>query len=647
MDVNIARIVREDVSNRTGQLHVIFEAITNSIQANATTIICRFTSNQLMLEDENGEIVNRKVDSVEIEDDGDGFTDDNYKSFGDYRSDYKAKFGCKGVGRFSFLKVFRSVKYSSWLTDPQGKRWFSFSFDFDKDNALNIETCEVPCRKTVLSLSDVSSEYCLNGQGIDRRLDMDMNSIREKVLTHLIPTLYFCKKQERTVVIEFIDTGTSNKVKIEGADIPEFSTMLFEIRIPSGEKYDFELLHHINHGRSGLKAFYCADMRTVCEFSDTDFKVSLPASYSGYLLVKSSYLDKHIDNERDQFTIYPVKTDVFQPLSWEMINGELRAVVSTLVKQCIPEAVCMNRTRLLEILDERPYLVDYIDENDLDIAGFVDKKQIVDKARKKFLDAKESLLSNAGKEEYTDKDLQDAIQVAENELVSYVQDRVLVIEKLKRMMKDKEKSEKIIHNLFMQKYTTDNYYCARKNNLWLLDDRFTSYCYAASDKHIKNILDGMNLGAGTKYDGDKPDIALFFSHNPEDKDALKSVIIELKSFNDDNKSDRDKFEGVQQLLDYIEAFQDKEEIKEVWAFLVTDIDDKFEDRLVNKNDFTPLFATDRSIYYRYYEKMNAFIYVFGVETLVADAEARNKVFIDMIKKRSRLQQFLQEKEIGS
>jgi hypothetical protein len=126
---------------------------------------------------------------------------------------------------------------------------------------------------------------------------------------------------------------------------------------------------------------------------------------------------------------------------------------------------------------------------------------------------------------------------------------------------------------------------------------------------------------------------------------LKSVIIELKSFKDENKSDREKFEGIQQLIDYIVAFQSKEEIEEVWAFLVTDVDEKLATRLI-RNKFTPLFSIDTPIYHQYYDEMKTSINVIGAQSLILDAEARNKVFIDIINKQSRLSKAFEDPQEG-
>jgi len=539
-----------------------------------------------------------------------------------------------------FLKVFSKVSYVSYLSEGQEKKSFDFHFDFESEN-VNCDDCEVSENKTVLSLSGVRKRYFDMDNGIDRRPEMDLAVIKKKVLLHLIPTLFFYKRKGSNVQIDFIDTGTDEVVSITSKDVPEFKETPFTMPIGNDIEKTFTLYHEISHGAGSLHAYYCANRRTVCEFSEKDFKVSLPQGFSGYLLLESDYLNEHVDNQRNDFTIFPIKKDWGSPLSWKDINSCLKGFISTIITQNIPHAGDMNRAKLKDIQEERPYLVNYIEEEDLDIAGFIDKKQIIHKAKKRFDSAKEKLIAHAGKEEYTNQDLQDAIEIAQNELVSYIQDRVLIIERLKTMLGDKEQSEAVIHNLFMERHTDDNYFCVGKNNLWLLDDRFTNYSYAASDKRIKSILEAVNVEAETEIDGDKPDLALFFSQDPLNKKGLKSVLIELKSFDYNSKSDRKKFAGVQQLIDYIKAFQNKEEIEEIWAFLVTDVDERFAERLKD-NGYNPLFSTDREIYHHYYDKLHASIHIIGAQTLVFDAEARNKVFIDIINKQSKLSEYISD-----
>lgn len=70
-------------------LSILNEAITNSIQANATEIEIYFYTLPIDLFGNT-----RKVKSISIIDNGDGFTDKNIDSFNHYMSEYKVILGC-------------------------------------------------------------------------------------------------------------------------------------------------------------------------------------------------------------------------------------------------------------------------------------------------------------------------------------------------------------------------------------------------------------------------------------------------------------------------------------------------------------------------------------------------------------------------
>lgn len=644
MYAEIRRIVDEDISNRVSQFDVIFEAITNAIHANATHISCLLNSSDNPLKEDGKELVSKKVDTITVIDNGDGITDDNYNSFCKYRSEYKKALGCKGIGRFIFLKVYDFASYKSSLVELQEERVFRFDADFDTEN-IQKNKKKVEINETQITLSKLSESYLNHERHYDRRIELDLDYIKEKVLLNLIPTLFFYKKKGVNITINFINKTNDETVQIMPEDIPNFSEKKFSVNDKDGGVYEFLLHHRLEDVSGKLHAFYCANNRTVCEFSDKDLKLSLPYGYSGFMLLESIYLDQKVNHERNDFNIFPVRTDLFSSISWEMINEKLKSIVTELVKAGIPQTEEINKRKLKEIYEERPYLINYIDESDLDIAGFMDKKKLIDNAKKKFDNVKEKVLANAGKEEYSDTELYEAIELAQNELISYVNDRVQVIERLKKLVDKKERTEAIIHNLFMEKQTDDNYFCIGKNNLWLLDDRFTTYSYAASDKRIAEVLKELGENTeGVDFPNDKPDLSLFFSHNPNNPERLKSVLVEIKPFDFQSKPDRKKFAGIQQLVDYVEAFKAKENIDEIFAFLITDIDDKLSSRL-RKDDYTPLFSLETPIFHRFYKELGISIYVISASTLIKDAEARNKVFLDIIRKQSKINKLLQNVEL--
>lgn len=645
MLAEISRIVTEDISNRVTQYDVLFEAITNSIHANATSIKCYLNSNDSQLSDDTREIGSIRVDTIRIIDNGDGLTDENYKSFSKYRTEFKKSLGCKGVGRFVFLKVYKSANFLSKIKDKQELRKIKFDFNFDTEN-LEKEPLKVLENETEIVLSKLTKQYydSENDKKQDRRIELDLHSIREKVLMNLIPTLFFYKQNGTKITIDFIDEFHSLSVQIKPDDIPSFIKKHFEVKNSDGNVFKFLLNYKIEKTNGTLNAYYCANNRTVCQFEDKDFKISMPYGYSGFMLLESEYFNQKVNNERNDFDIYPVKTDLYSTLSWEMINTELKKHFSELVNEGVPETKKINSEKIQQIQQERPYLVQYIEEEDIEMAGFLDKRAIIEKAKKRFDVAKEKVLTNASKEEFSDEELNEAIQLAQNELVSYINDRVIVIEKLKNLVDKSERVESIIHNLFMEKYTKDDYFSVGKNNLWLLDDRFTTYSYAASDKRIVDILKDINETIDDiDVLNDKPDLSLFFSHNPNNPERLKSVMVEIKPFDYSTKSDRKKFSGVQQLIDYVTAFKTKENIQEVYGYLITDIDKKLADRL-EIDGYVPLFSSEAPIYHRYFEKIGVSIYVVSAKTLIYDAEARNKVFLDIIRKQTKLNRLIQKTE---
>jgi len=453
MFADIKRIVNEDISNRVNQYDVLYEAITNSIQANSTSIKCILeTDDQLTITDDDL-YHSPKLNSIKIIDNGDGINDLNFDSFSKYRTDFKKNLGCKGVGRFVYLKVYKRARYISYIKKDSKSRDFNFDFNFDPEK-VGFKECKVSNNYTELHFNNLNETY-FNDGSIDRRINIDLNKIKSKVLNNILPILYFNKKNKKIIQIEFI--YGSEIVIINNDDIPNFEIQEFDIINKFGERINFVINYHISNNSSNFIGFYCANKRTVCSFEDKDLKLHVPDGYSVSILIESKYLDLKVNNNRNDFDIFPVKVDQFSSVSWEMINSNIKINLTTLVKERIPELKKLNTRKLKEIQEERPYLLNYIDNDDVEMAGFVDKKTIIEKAKRKFDTAKENIFLNSNKNTFTNKELSDAIILAQNELVSYINDRVLIIEKLRNLSVKKERVENIIHDLFMVRKTKTEY----------------------------------------------------------------------------------------------------------------------------------------------------------------------------------------------
>ena len=83
----------------------------------------------------------------------------------------------------------------------------------------------------------------------------------------------------------------------------------------------------------------------------------------------------------------------------------------------------------------------------------------------------------------------------------------------------------------------------------------------------------------------------------------------------------------------------KENVEDIVGFVLTDIDEPLATRLKDDED-VPLIRNESPIYHRFYGKPGISIYVLGAKTLSGDAEARNRIFLDIIRRQSRLHQII-------
>lgn len=135
----IGRVARLPIRpSERGALLPLMEAVSNSIQS-VTDVYGQDTSKKgaisiTILRSDNDE--DNAIVGFEVEDNGAGFNEDNYKSFLTPDSRLKQKRGGKGVGRLAWLKVFNAISIVS--TYREGKKHFrrSFGFQLTEDNQV-------------------------------------------------------------------------------------------------------------------------------------------------------------------------------------------------------------------------------------------------------------------------------------------------------------------------------------------------------------------------------------------------------------------------------------------------------------------------------------------------------------------------------
>jgi hypothetical protein len=145
--------------------------------------------------------------------------------------------------------------------------------------------------------------------------------------------------------------------------------------------------------------------------------------------------------------------------------------------------------------------------------------------------------------------------------------------------------------------------------------------YVASEKAIKTLLSAVGLPKAES--DDRFDIGIYSNS----ENGKRAIIVEFKKFSANYKENG---EGINQLSTYADTLS-KNGIDELYLYLVASVNEQFRNNILNLYKFTKLFSQEGEIYHGALSNVNAYIQIVSPKALIADARARNKTFIDMIR----------------
>ena len=587
MLVNIERVV--DNLKNIKLNNIFFEAITNSIQAKATKIEIKIYSRNLY---EDREKIPPYVDKIEIIDNGDGFNEENLKSFKEYGSKHKISLGCKGVGRFVYLKLFKHIDIKS--------KNIEFSFNV---NGVEKERKASNSETKILFLKPKDD------------ISIDFKDLEQSIREHFLA--YFLIHHKNTMQPIEINIYNNDELKcnILSNQTPTFKEKQFNIG-----KYSFTLTYAYGNKELDNEGYYVADRRVVSKNSDLEnekkYNLFKDNELKIYFILESKYFNENVNSERNELLIYPKQKNTlqFHDLCWEDIHNELDIQLKEIYKENgfdIDKTIKENRK---EAIKNFPYLGAYFDNsNELNI------EQMQKNAKKEFENDKIFLRNENNK---NDKDYEVKLsKVTQAELAEYVFDRNRLIQQLRESVKKGDIEEKI-HNLFMSKNTFDDKQNYKTNNVWLFDDRFMSYDKIFSDIQIKDIFPKLHQNIEKR-----PDVLSIISNSYKKEKITDILLIEFKR--PDNKITPAGAE--EQLLEYGRYInsQVSEKIR-IWAYAFLKFNDDVINRLQDKS-YNRIFTSDKyPLYYKYHESNNMIINFLDYNSLICDAENRNKLFLDIL-----------------
>lgn len=648
MKVIVSNIINQ-FNKQIPFLQPLYEAIVNSLEANAKNIEVEFYCTDSFVID--GVQIGSKIIGFTIIDDGDGFTKKNLESFNEYLSTYKQDLGCKGIGRFTWLKIFGNAYIESYTGDEYVN--FNFDANYDENTAKRVKNNHK--KQTKIAFNNVTPEFYFSrrkGKTTDKRELADIDEIKKKIENHLLVKLYHIHKEENKKFNIKLKLGDIERT-ISNKNIPSLgkkSFYLYEDITNNIEatRHCFNLYYRFINDQKNMREYnYCASGRIVSSFPDGLKVKNLDDNASVIMFLTSKYLDDRVNNERNEFNFNMSDNNASftNPITGPQINEKLKRKIEEIIIERYPGIKAENKRIVEETINKNPHLAKYIKIDDSSLIKT--EEGLVEKATQKYEAEKEKIKVEFErilgiKKPNREKLLNQIVKVNEfsaRELAKYFLYRENIIKGLKKLHEDNSTVEADLHNLFMEMRTKSvkrKSYSVYDSNVWLLDDKYMSYTEMFSDITINKIKKEIIKNNQKEY-GDKkePDLTIFF--NKTNSDLRDLVIVEFKALGTRTDNKMSAITEIKTNIGFI--LKSIENVRNVYGYVITKMDNDFCLHLANQGDITPLFTNgNEPMYYKYHkskdkkgDEKDCHIFFLSSDGICTDAETRNKPFLDIIK----------------
>lgn len=595
------------------------------------------------------------LDGFDISDEGVGFDDGNLASFKEAHTLSKVKVGGKGVGRFTFLKVFSSVHIRS-VFQRQGEtflREFDFSIADELKGADDLKPVNEP-RGTTLSMRGMESKY-RGGWPHDPTI------IAERILAHFL--IRFAARSCPPMALESPGHAPINlHVLFQSTVLSHIEERSFEVL---GHTFALQAYRH-RDGRSRHDLHLCANGREVTTSKLRDLLPELPEKlldadqepYTLIVLVTGEYLDDHANQERTRISFQSDDepdldeslvsrqalnrgiAEILRPLladDLQSTNEEKRSQIERFVEQA-PEYRALTHPRYKELIEQR--IQPGLTTEKLDEALLHVKRDVEDSVRKEARHVA-ALFETETFEQYQERFqvvAEQANEIGKAQLAAYVAHRRTILDLVTQSLKkvrtdDKYPFERVLHKMIFPMGATSKDIFFEQQNLWIIDERLCYHTLLTSDKKL-NSVPGLK---GTS--GKEPDIFAFFYDTPigvAESDNLPSGGVIIIEFKRPGRDDYDK-DPADQII---------QRFREISDGNVNDIDG----RQINPANlrYTGYLIADlkaslhRQVYGRYHRTAdnegyffnlaegNGCIEIISYDKLVKDAGRRNRILFDKL-----------------
>ncbi|HGY5183651.1 hypothetical protein RQL81_13430 [Citrobacter braakii] len=660
MITDVAGKVRNLKLKPSERLVPLFEAIINSIQASSSKadIEIEFLRDLSQLQSNEEDMALSPIESITIADSGAGFNPYNLDSFKTAESSFKSELGCKGVGRFTWLKVFNSISIDSDYYE--NNKLFNVSFDFTiEDDSLDdvkpkLSDKNIVSPITLITFKDIKSPY-------REKMPVSLEDYCDEIIQHCI-TYFIDNKISRFMIydnigqeydlLEYFNKNYSSDIAYSSIKIGNHY-----FKIVSVKNYNHKKTH---------KIYFCADSRTVTNYNISNYINDISNffldenndkfRYSIY--VYSDYLDNNLTQERTSFSInenddlidkdfpsiYSIITEILincdsifsiylEPMRAENLNR-------------ITEYIERNGYEYRFLLKHRPQWLSKIkfglNDNELDIELHRLYRDFESDLKREAIKIKSSLkehkiLSSGDYKKAYEKYTTALNDVGKSNLAKYIVHRKSIIDifelSLEIQSNDKYALENAVHDIIYPMKSTSEDTTTMFQNLWMIDERMSYHTLLASDQPFNQFCD--------IQDKSRPDIIIF--DNPilfteEEKKPSSATIIEFKRpMRDDYDYDDNP---VSQVIGYVRKLREPNKVKTnkgrdvhlsihvpIYCYIICDLTKSIRDHALNQDYIS---TPDNEGYIWYHKSLNTYVEIISFDKIVSDARKRNNILFKML-----------------
>lgn len=647
----------------------IYEAVTNSLQAIMSAkekrgcvkvhIIREADTLFSKSDNENDRQSTSKIVGFTIEDNGIGFTDENFSSFETLDSEHKLKIGGKGIGRISWLKVFKSASIES--TYYNGNKWQQRTFDFscsdDPIKNVKITDIDVSNRATIINLLGINNNYM-------RYLPKRAEVIAHHIMEHFIE--YLCNPDCPKIII--LDETLNETYSLNQIFNAEVNNVSANTSIPLQDKSIIITDLIMKTGSiPENRIYFCAHDRMVCFETITDIP-GLSKKLIGdndnelvyVALVKSSILDEAVNSDRTNFDLPEkdmpdtnllndliiTKNDIRKKVK-EHVENYLKPYIENIKKEKINYVDSFLNTIAPYYKPLRNNILNNIDMIDL---GADEKKMDIDvyrvqkKCEFEIKERGENILNNTtlpeDAKEKLEKVYSEITELNQTNLARYMTHRKTIIylfERYLHKVRGAYVNENIIHDLIYPMRSDSHRVSQYEHNLWLVDDRLSYYDFCSSDKPFKDLEEIESDNAG------RADICAFYSKYFVSEENIgmtrgTAVIIEFKKPQRDDYYEK-RNNPFEQTNKYLLEVRNTEKIKlsddrpmkipketPIYCYIICDLT-RTLCNLAESINFNPNLNGG---YWFFNSSKNIYTEIIHYETILTDAKKRHDLFFQML-----------------